>query len=281
MPPSPNSPARALALATLLALACHPALEPRELADEVAAATRAAVPGATIERVDDLTLRVVAPGNHQADVRLDNAFAAARNDPGSREQVVRDVVASIVEAMSLAAVDPSRIVPVVRERAFVEAMGEAAPVWEPLGGSLVVAYVEDLESGMRYLAEGDLAAAGVDRGSLRLLACGNLRRLLPAAIEIHDLDRAFMVTAGGSYESSLLLLDELWNPERFPVAGDFVVAVPTRDLLLVTGSGERRGLAKVRRSAGIASRRGDHPISKQLFVRRGDGRLATFVDPSA
>ena len=45
-----------------------------------------------------------------------------------------------------------------------------------------------------------------------------------------------MLKAGGDYEASLLLFDDIWRDGQVKVDGDIVVAVPAKDVLLVTGS---------------------------------------------
>ena len=57
--------------------------------------------------------------------------------------------------------------------------------------------------------------------------------------------------------------------------GDIVVAVPTRDALLVTGSKNRKGLAALRELAAKFAAEGSNPISDKLFVYR-DGRFKKF-----
>jgi uncharacterized protein YtpQ (UPF0354 family) len=55
-----------------------------------------------------------------------------------------------------------------------------------------------------------------------------------------------MITAGGDYEASLLLFDDIWSGGQIKVEGDIVVAVPAKNVLLITGSQNRKGLAAAR-----------------------------------
>jgi uncharacterized protein YtpQ (UPF0354 family) len=95
----------------------------------------------------------------------------------------------------------------------------------------------------------------------------NLKRLLPK-IEVHAGPLVSMVTAGGNYEASLLLFDELWSNGPIRVEGDFVVAVPARDVLLVTGSRNLAGIAKLRELAVKMVRESSYHLTDQLFVYR-------------
>jgi uncharacterized protein YtpQ (UPF0354 family) len=54
-----------------------------------------------------------------------------------------------------------------------------------------------------------------------------------------------------------------------------VIAVPARDLLLVTGSQDRAGLEKVRALARKVLAEGSYTLTDQLFVWRG-GKFVPF-----
>lgn len=58
-----------------------------------------------------------------------------------------------------------------------------------------------------------------------------------------------MLVADGNYEASLLLADEIWQSKQIPVKGDYVVAIPSRDTLLITGSEDVENLAKIKELA--------------------------------
>jgi uncharacterized protein YtpQ (UPF0354 family) len=95
-------------------------------------------------------------------------------------------------------------------------------------------------------------------------------------MERHGNNGFYMMSAGGYYEASLLLLDWIWRDVRMVVKGDIVVAIPTRDVLLVTGSQDPEGLAKVKQIVADASNRGTYRLTSKLFVYR-DGRFDEFT----
>jgi len=134
---------------------------------------------------------------------------------------------------------------------------------------LVVLYAQDSPKNIRYLTSKDLPGLKVAKENLRALACENLRRILPK-IELVGTNGLYMMTAGGNYEASLILLNAIWTNRQFVVQGDYVVAIPTRDLLLITGSNEAEGIVKVRRIAKKAVAEGSYRLTDDLFVYRGD-----------
>jgi Uncharacterized protein conserved in bacteria len=77
---------------------------------------------------------------------------------------------------------------------------------------------------MRYLTTQE--DFGLSREALRSLAIANLKRLLPK-IEMRRVGGVGLMSAGGNYEASLLLIDDIWSGGQVKVNGDIVVAIPT------------------------------------------------------
>jgi uncharacterized protein YtpQ (UPF0354 family) len=167
-------------------------------------------------------------------------------------------------------------VPIIKDRGWVEdakAMSksrgfdpEESQVTEDYNDELVIVYAEDTPRNVRYFTRKDLDKAGVERSKLRALAIANLRRVLPK-IEAHQGPVYSMYTADGNYEASLLLFDDLWDGD-IKVDGDIVVAIPTRDVLLITGSKNEEGIARLREIVDQITAEGTYTISSNLFVYR-------------
>ena len=132
-------------------------------------------------------------------------------------------------------------------------------------------YAEDTDNNIRYLDEQQIEEAGVPRSELRALAVANLKRLLPE-VALQKGDGVLMVTAGGTYEASLLLLDEIWIPNAIAVQGDVVVGIAAGDLLLVTGSQTPGGVDKLRQVVNATAQDANYKLTNTLFVRR-NGRF--------
>ena len=67
----------------------------------------------------------------------------------------------------------------------------------------------------------------------------------------------------------------MWATGNFNVEGETVVAVPSRDLLLVTGSRDSDGLQRLRTLADKTVQEGSYHLTAQFFVRR-DGKWLPF-----
>lgn len=46
---------------------------------------------------------------------------------------------------------------------------------------------------------------------------------------------SYGIAVGGDFEASLILSQNFWTKDNLKVDGDFVIAIPNRDLLFVTG----------------------------------------------
>jgi hypothetical protein len=93
----------------------------------------------------------------------------------------------------------------------------------------------------------DLRRLGLDERSLHSLAFGNLHAML-GTVSLHGSPPTLMASFHG-LESSLLLADAFWDDLAPDLPGAPVVAVPARDVLVITASGAPAGVAKARRSA--------------------------------
>ncbi len=259
---------------------------PREFTREFAEAFRKASPGLKVSIVKDLELKVTSTDGRDSTSFLDNAYDMYKQDPKAKADVIRRFVAAGLETIDTVRdeVDRTRIVPVIKDRPWLEETRQALlsrgakevpeHVYEDFSPELIILYAEDSPKNIRYLGPKDLESAKIERSELRALACENLKRLLPK-IERHGTNGLYMLTAGGDYEASLLVLDSIWSGGQMDVSGDVVVAVPTRDILLVTGSQNPQGIEKVKQMVKEASAGGSYRLTQKLFVYR-NGRFTEF-----
>ncbi len=135
-------------------------------------------------------------------------------------------------------------------------------------GDLFVAYSFGPPYGERLVTWRDLERMGMAPRILRRHAAANLDTRL-ADMQVHGQPPALMISFGG-IESSLLLADELWGDLERAVPGELVIGVPARDVVIVTGSESRPGLAKARRAIDRVFFAGNqnHLLVRDLLVRR-------------
>jgi uncharacterized protein YtpQ (UPF0354 family) len=263
-------------------------LSPGEFTAEVANILRSELPTSSITAALDLELAVKGRDGGETKALLHNAYqgyvSGASADPAD---AIRNYVAGFVEMQRRASakLDPARIVPVIKDRqwlvevqAAARGAGRAPPevVHERLNDELDVVYAEDSANNISYLLRQKVEQAGVPQAGIRALAIANLKRML-TRIELHGGPLVSMITAGGNYESSLMLFDDMWsNPDlRASVEGDIVTAVPARDVLLFTGSRNAAGVSHLHELATRSVKQASHRLTDTLFVYR-DGRFTRF-----
>lgn len=264
-------------------------LTPTQFTNEFAHELRTASPGLRVEVVKDMELKVTTADGRESTSFLDNAYDTYKLDPKSKQEVIKKFVAAGLETIATLGksepVDRKLIVPVIKDRPWLEETRQALAargatkfpehVYEDLNADLIILYAEDSPKNIRYVGPKDLEDAHIERKELRTLACENLKRLLPK-IERHGTNGLFMMVAGGDYEASLLLLDSIWVDIKKEVHGDVVVAIPSRDLLIVTGSEDSQGIEKVKKIVEDSFAKGAYRLTKKLFVFR-EGKLDEFT----
>lgn len=274
---------RLVALLLFLVFAFAPAhADPaaRTFTEKVAQAVAARLPHLAVTPDGDLALSVRRQNGNKVSVSLTNRYPDYKSDPAKFAAIVDLIVGDLSEGPSAGKPDRTRIVPVIKDREWLEEVrqsiktsGNAQDVlFEEFNKELVIVYAEDTEKRTRYLLSTD--DIGVDRKDLRKLAVDNLMRILPK-IEMQSDGIFAMLTAGGDYEASLLLFDHIWSGGQIKVEGDIVVAVPAKDVLLITGSQNRKGLAALRTLAAKFISENRYRLTDTLFVYR-NGRFTRF-----
>ncbi len=209
---------------------------------------------------------------------LDNAYIQFKQSPEKADQVINAFIAALPDLNhkqeKKMLVDD--IMPVIKSQLFFDQAREATKgrgksfelIAEKYTDELYVTYGLDHDNKIQFLKKEDLKELAVPEDSLRAIAVRNLYKKLPQ-MEKHGSDGYYMVTAGGYYESSLILLPTMWQKEKFPVTGDFVVAIPNRDILLITGSQDMKGLNILKKSVENSFNSGNYPISEHLYKWNG------------
>src|SRR6266700_3616024 len=149
--------------------------------------------------------------------------------------------------------DSSLIVPLIK-RAEPEGAGGSSPLSWPEGDTPIA---EEL-AGELYVFYGfDLP------GAFRLVS----RRARP---QIKQAPAAAMFVLDGNLESSLLLVDHLWEQIGPQLPGELIAAVPSRDMLAVTGSQVPGGIAALTRCAdAVWQQSTTRLLTRSLLIRHG------------
>lgn len=203
---------------------------------------------------------------------LDNAYNDYKAEPDSIKNVISRYVASASDLyVERSKLNTGNIVPVIKPAEYLNDVsnlgdnGKAFPMLtDKYNDQLIIAYAEDTKNNIRYLNEDDFKKLGISRDSLKSIALRNFDRIIPN-IQRQGENGLYMVTAGGDYEASLILLPSIWNKENFPVDGDFIVGIHNRDLLLITGSNNPNGIGKIKEVIANSYKTGNYQVSESLY----------------
>jgi len=196
---------------------CAEMLTPPAFTEEFARALARTRPSANVSVAGDLKLTIKETDGLVRNIQLNNAYNEYKLDPQRFDDLVATFSAIFSQSASKeAGLDRTRIVPVIKDRQWLDELhntlkARGTPqqhLAERYNNELVIVYAQDDPNRMRYLTTDE--DFGLSREALRALAIDNLKRLLPK-IAILVYDEVMLVTAGGDYEASLLLIDEIWS----------------------------------------------------------------------
>ncbi|MHC0447497.1 DUF1444 family protein [Flavobacterium sp. 3-218] len=220
-------------------------------------------------------LEIIAKFNGISDFKhfLDNCYAEYKIDPKD----IKDILNRYLNAASAIylpkeVLKSERILPVIKDKRFVASLREMnvdfeeSHVFESYNEELFIFYVEDGEHTINYISQSNLKEINLSIDNLKSIALENLKNCIK--IERHGENGFYMVTAGGNYESSLILLN-IWDNENFPINGNFLIGIPTRDILYVTGSKDSENLHKLYDYIEKMNEKGSHLVSDKIFELKG------------
>jgi hypothetical protein len=131
---------------------------------------------------------------------------------------------------------------------------------------LSAVFVRDTPNSIAYLNPSDVKALG----ELTARAQKNLLSSLPA-IHISGEGPIYMVIAGGYYECSLALLPDFWEAMAPLLDGSPLVAMPSRDLCLITGDEDPEVVEQLRSQIEAMGELA-YPISPTIYRVQRQGR---------
>ena len=176
---------------------------------------------------------------------------------------------------SKSAVTAENIIPIIKDSEYCAIVKDPSKLLrEHLVGDLWIVYAADLPDSTRSLSDEERDGLGIAQDELRELSISNLLRILPE-IERHGDGPWYLLTAGGDYVASILLLDHVWKQLEEEIDGDIVAVAPARDVLLYTSSKSSEGLVQIRDRARDIFAGGHHVIS-QTMLRRVAGEWKVF-----
>ena len=242
-------------------------------------ALQARYPDATYNIIGALAIQADYDGK---DVKhyLDNAYKEYQLNSDNFDAIFEKYFASAEKLYKDdGAIQFDNIIPLIKPVEFLDSLRELSRqngaekepwiVYEPYNEQLIIVYVEDTPKSVRYFTQEEFNEMTIPKEDLLPMAIENLLRILPP-MQRQGGEGLVLVTAGGDFEASLILLAGIWNDENFPVKGDLVISIPNRDMLIISGSIEFEKLKVLQEITKKSYSNGHHSLSP--FLYKWDGR---------
>ena len=202
---------------------------------------------------------------------LDNAYLEYQSNSNDLDEILTRYlkVSDSLYNYKTDFVNVNDILPVIKDLRFIEHLKEVQPdfednlLFEKYNDELFIFYVEDTETNINYLNREDFLSLQMNFSDLKLKSIENLENSVK--IEKHGENGYYMIVADGNYESSLILMD-IWSNENFALEGEFVIGIPARDVLIVTGSNDIENLKVLKEVVENINETGDHLVSDKIFI---------------
>jgi len=144
-------------------------------------------------------------------------------------------------------------------------------VYDKYNDQLIIVYGVSKNNSFDYLDHKDLMRLSISQDTLKQFALKNLEVYLEDRIKYKCLkkDKVYMLTAGGFFEATLIMMEGVFNKDSIPVKGDFVVGIPNSDILVVTGSDNTEDVSFLRVKANEFYLKNSAKISPYLYKWNG------------
>lgn len=212
---------------------------------------------------------------------LDNAYSEYLNSPEDLNEILKRYTGSFNNLLLAGELNykKEQIFPVIKDHHYIKQVSEIMKkrkgkgfpfYYEKLNDALYILYAFDTENSIQFVNESDIKELGIKKEELLDIAKENLRKSIPNVSIKGENSTLSMIVADGNYEASFLLFDSLWTNEYFPVKGDIVVYVPSRDFVLVTGSNDSKNLAKAHSIVFEENQKWSHVVADVGFIRKNN-----------
>jgi hypothetical protein len=202
--------------------------------------------------------------------------------PGDREKLVDSLLQSCRDAEKTTTAPTSlqiaHVLPAVRSVATLqEWQRQFGASWHPVTDTfaegLCVTYLEETNGLARYVVQDELTASGLTLTAFRARLAENVRPLITRAkwVAVKEMPNCYMLYLDGSHESCLIASDDFWSANSPSESGhDLLMIVPSREMVLVSTDVSPRAIQAFRELAQRASAKCDHPVSGNVFIRKGN-----------
>lgn len=222
---------------------------------------------------------------HDAELRfdLDTFYQEYREQPQALDRLFAARLRRLdQECATDALFGAPAILPVLKPASFLESAGGPI-VYRRTLADLIVTYAADYPQGMRYLLPQDLAAWGVGRDHVEVVALSNLALMFRAGMRFTGLEtdhtpdpRMLMLSYVDPrpYGAPLMMLPEVWSWLEEMLDDVPIVGIPERGSLMAAGESTHM-VERIRGDVEERYRQASYPVCPHLFCVV-DGRIRLY-----
>ncbi|MEO1009378.1 MAG: DUF1444 family protein [Planctomycetota bacterium] len=260
--------------------------DPTEFCQHVAQILRRMQPELDIDSVREDELVI-------AGRRLDliNLYRIVRHDPGRGVEIVEHYLEQLfagdllyVNGMSLDVARP-RIMPRIQPESIFEHLSERLVAHVPFVNGSVIVFVLDLPQMTVSITTEQLVQWDVCVDELEQMARENLDAYAPEMdvqmVESREGGYAAILAEQDGYDAARLLLGQLYPRLAPTLGGDFLVAVPARDMFVALSREPAEFVARIQDRVRQDYERLPYPITDKLFYVTRDGVAGTSEESQA
>ena len=236
---------------------------------------RAAIPGARAEVIGELTVKVTGSGLDTVSY-LDNAYADYQRTTDNLEDIFARRISSLREiARTSDKIDTSKLIACVRGANFnVGAENRNPFARKRVVGDLYRYYCVDSKTSIAILNTKVIARLQRENKNPDGIALRNILRL-SGPVNFREGEDVVLVTSGGNYEASLILVNGVWQKLTERLGSNLVFAVPNRDIFVVARASSAKAVELLKANARRSFSNGSYPVSRKIYRWR-NGRISVL-----
>lgn len=149
--------------------------------------------------------------------------------------------------------------------------------FDKLAGDLLLFYGIDNNSDYELIMSSYFPKT-ITKDTLKKVAIHNLEKLIGDSIRLSGTDfGGSMLICGYNFEGALLLIDKLWITLREQLNYDFLIAVPSKDLILIIDKSDKNQLDKLKQFIEEIHKNGEFLLSKKIY-EFSDSKLIEYKE---
>ena len=255
--------------------------EPEAFAETVATMLRQLQPGYAVDLIGPRELIV---NGRRLD--LENLYRMVAHDPGRGDEIVEQFLDQLFSGESLMNAESSfelarpRIMPRIQPESIFEHLNRELVAHVPFVNDTVIVFVTDLPQMTVSITTDQVLRWGTTVEDLETIARENLLHYTDdieiQIVESKEGGRAAIISEQDGYDAARLLMGNLHDRLSRQLGGDFLVAIPARDMFVAISNDPPEFVERIGQRVEQDYKRLPYPITSRLFLATRDGVAGTM-----